>query len=68
VSRRALTMMHRYACPRLVFVGGVARNRSVVHFLREGSSCQVVVPPHPQFAGALGCCLEARKILESSSP
>jgi predicted CoA-substrate-specific enzyme activase len=68
VSRRALTMMHRYVCPRLVFVGGVARNRAVVHFLREGSSCQVHVPPHPQFTGALGCCLEALKILAPQSP
>ncbi len=68
VSRRALTMMHRYACPRLVFVGGVARNRAVVHFLREGTSCQVQVPPHPQFTGALGCCLEGLKILGSQSP
>ncbi len=68
VSRRALTMMHRYACPQVVFVGGVARNRAVVHFLREGSSCLVQVPPHPQFTGALGCCLEALKILESKSP
>jgi predicted CoA-substrate-specific enzyme activase len=65
VSRRALTMMHRYAWSRLVFVGGVARNRAVVHFLREGSSCQVQVPPHPQFTGALGCCQEALKILRS---
>ena len=65
VSRRALTMMHRYACPQVVFVGGVARNRAVVHFLREGSSCRVRVPPNPQFTGALGCCLEALKILQS---
>ncbi|MEB3323614.1 MAG: acyl-CoA dehydratase activase [Synechococcaceae cyanobacterium] len=63
VSRRALTMMHRYKCPRLVFVGGVARNRAVVHFLREGSACEIRVPPHPQFTGALGCCLEALKLI-----
>jgi predicted CoA-substrate-specific enzyme activase len=66
VSRRALTMMHRYSCPRLVFVGGVARNRAVVHFLREGSACQVRVPPHPQFTGALGCCLEALKLIRTA--
>ncbi len=51
VSRRALAMMHRYACPRLVFVGGVARNRAVVHFLREGSACRVLVPPIPNSPG-----------------
>jgi predicted CoA-substrate-specific enzyme activase len=68
VSRRALAMMHRYACPRLVFVGGVARNRAVVHFLRENGDYQVRVPPHPQFTGALGCCLEALKLIETRSP
>jgi (R)-2-hydroxyacyl-CoA dehydratese activating ATPase len=67
VSRRALAMMHRYACPRLAFVGGVARNRAVVHFLQEGGACEVRVPPHPQFAGALGCCLEALKLLGDAS-
>ncbi|MGQ9687902.1 MAG: acyl-CoA dehydratase activase [Desulfobaccales bacterium] len=68
VSRRALAMMHRYASPRLVFVGGVAKNRAVVHFLREGGVYQVQVPPHPQFAGALGCCLEALKLIEAPFP
>jgi activator of 2-hydroxyglutaryl-CoA dehydratase len=68
VSRRALAMMHRYACPRLVFVGGVARNRAVVHFLREGSAGRVLVPPHPQFTGALGCCLEALKLAGTKAP
>ena len=68
VSRRALTMMHRYRCPRLVFIGGVAKNRAVVHFLREGRADQVRVPPHPQFTGALGCCLEALKLIEAAGP
>jgi len=28
----------------------------------------VRVPPHPQFTGALGCCLEAMKLQENRSP
>jgi len=67
VSRRALIMMHRYNCPRLVFVGGVAKNRAVVRFLQEGSAGRVRVPPYPQFTGALGCCLEALKLMESAA-
>ncbi len=63
VARRALGLIHRYSCPSLVFVGGVARNRAIVHFLEEGGHFQVVVPPHPQFNGALGCFLEARRLL-----
>jgi (R)-2-hydroxyacyl-CoA dehydratese activating ATPase len=59
VARRALTMVHRYPCRTLVFVGGVARNRAVTQFLRERRDLKVVVPPYPQFNGALGCCLEA---------
>jgi (R)-2-hydroxyacyl-CoA dehydratese activating ATPase len=67
VSRRALAMMHRYACTKLIFAGGVARNRAVVRFLGEGGAYQLRVPPHPQFAGALGCCLEALKLVGSPS-
>ena len=62
VSRRALAMVRRYPCRNLFFVGGVARNRAVVNFLREGGVFQVRVPPHSQFIGALGCCLEALKL------
>jgi len=63
VARRALAMVRRYRCPTLVFVGGVARNRGVVRLLRDLSDFQVMAPPHPQFNGALGCCLEAGRLL-----
>ena len=63
VARRALAMVRRYRCPTLVFAGGVARNGAVVQFLRSLSDFRVLVPPHPQFSGALGCCLEARQQL-----
>jgi predicted CoA-substrate-specific enzyme activase len=59
VARRALAMVRRYRCPTLVFVGGVARNQAVVKLLGDLGDFQVVVPPHPQFNGALGCALEA---------
>lgn len=68
VGRRALAMVGRYPCRRLVFVGGVARNRAVVHFLSQGGSHRVKVPPHPQFVGALGCYLEALQHLRSPRP
>jgi len=44
-----------------VCVGGVARNRAVINFLQEQDSFQVLVPPYPQYIGALGCCLEAAR-------
>jgi activator of 2-hydroxyglutaryl-CoA dehydratase len=61
VARRALSMVRRYRCPTLVCVGGVARNRAVINFLQEQDSFQVIVPPYPQYIGALGCCLEAAR-------
>jgi predicted CoA-substrate-specific enzyme activase len=62
VARRALLMTRRYPCPALVFVGGVAKNAAVVRLLEGESGLPVQVPPHPQFHGALGCCLEALKL------
>lgn len=60
VARRAVQMLRRYPCRTLVFVGGVARNQAVVDALRRRGDYEVIIPPEPQFNGALGCCLEAR--------
>jgi len=60
VARRVMALVRRYPCSTLVFTGGVAHNRAVVHLLRAESELQVVVPTYPQFMGALGCFLEAR--------
>jgi predicted CoA-substrate-specific enzyme activase len=61
VARRALTMLRRYRCPTLVFVGGVAKNQAMVRLLQDLSAFQVIVPSFPQFNGALGCALEAAR-------
>ena len=68
VARRAYDMVRRYRCPTLVFVGGVAKNRGVVKFLRDQGNFQVKVPPYPQFNGALGAALEAARVLAREKP
>jgi predicted CoA-substrate-specific enzyme activase len=68
VARRALAMLRRYRCPTLVFVGGVARNRAMVRLLQDLGAFQVIVPPFPQFNGALGCALEAARLPVSPRP
>ena len=68
VARRALAMLRRYRCPTLVFVGGVAKNRAVVKLLGDQGDFQVKVPPYPQFNGALGCALEAGRVLVRERP
>ena len=62
VARRALQMIKRFPCRTLVFVGGVARNRAVVNCLRRPGRYDIIIPPDPQFNGAIGCCLEAREL------
>jgi activator of 2-hydroxyglutaryl-CoA dehydratase len=61
-------MLRRYRCETLVFVGGVAKNRAMVQLLQDLSAFQVIVPPFPQFSGALGCALEAARQPVLSSP
>ncbi|MFZ5453041.1 MAG: acyl-CoA dehydratase activase [Thermodesulfobacteriota bacterium] len=68
VARRVLLMVRRYPCRTLVFAGGVAKNGAVVQLLRQQQDYRVVVPPYPQFTGALGCCLEARRALLKEAP
>jgi predicted CoA-substrate-specific enzyme activase len=68
VARRALAMVRRYRAPTLVCVGGVARNRAVRRFLSEQTAFRLLVPPYPQFNGALGCCLEAVRRLSREQP
>jgi len=68
VARRAYAMLRRYRCPVLVFVGGVAKNRAVAKLLRDQGDYQVKVPPYPQFNGALGCALEAGRVLARETP
>ncbi len=68
VARRALLLVRRYPCRDLVFVGGVARNQGVVQTLRQQGDYRVIVPSFPQFNGALGCCLEARRLLPREEP
>ncbi len=65
VARRALQMVKRFPCHTLVFVGGVARNRAAVECLRRSGRYDVIVPPEPQFNGAIGCCLEVNVASET---
>ncbi len=58
VARRVTQMVRRYKPERIVFCGGVALNQGVVERLAQRLDTEVIVPPQPQFNGALGCALE----------
>ena len=59
VARRVAQMVRRYKPELVVLCGGVALNQGVAARLRERLECRVLIPPEPQFNGALGCALEA---------
>lgn len=46
--------------PRVVMVGGVARNKAVVQRVEQGLQAKVTVPDAPQVVGALGAAIVCR--------
>ena len=58
VARRVAQMVRRYKPERIVFCGGVALNQGVAERLGQRLGSEIIVPPEPQFNGALGCALE----------
>ena len=53
--KRVLPMLRRFRSPHLVVTGGVALNGALVRLLEEETGGPVIVPPHPQHNGAIGC-------------
>ncbi|MDA8228068.1 MAG: acyl-CoA dehydratase activase [Desulfitobacterium hafniense] len=57
IVKRILPLLRSFQSEVLVFAGGVAHNKAVAKLLREGTGRAVVIPPEPQFNGAIGCCV-----------
>ena len=64
VARRIIQMIRRYPPLPLVLAGGVALNQGVKTLLSRRWGGEVIIPPDPQFNGALGCCLEGLGLKE----
>ena len=60
IVKRILPLLRSFAGEVLVFTGGVARNKAVTKLLETGTGRRVVIPPEPQFNGAIGCCVAGR--------
>jgi predicted CoA-substrate-specific enzyme activase len=43
--------------PAVAFVGGVAKNKAMLHLLAENLNTEILVPPDPQIVGAIGCAV-----------
>jgi predicted CoA-substrate-specific enzyme activase len=59
IFKRIKPMLVKLSSETIVFTGGVAQNGALVEIIREELGMKVVVPEHPQYAGALGCCVDA---------
>ncbi|MHB9095451.1 MAG: acyl-CoA dehydratase activase [Eubacteriales bacterium] len=57
IYKRIKPMLLQLASEVLVFTGGVARNSALQELFKSELEVDVVVPPHPQFNGAIGCCV-----------
>ena len=57
IIKRVLPMLRNFPGDTIVFTGGVAYNLAVRTLLAQHTGREVVVPPEPQFNGAIGCCV-----------
>jgi predicted CoA-substrate-specific enzyme activase len=53
--KRVVPMLKRFPGDTLVLTGGVALNGALVKLLEQETGANVLVPPHPQHNGAIGC-------------
>ena len=55
--KRVLPMLRRFRARHLLVTGGVALNRALIRLLEQETGEPVIVPPHPQHNGAIGCAV-----------
>jgi len=66
IFKRIKPMLLKLSSDTIVFTGGVAHNSALVEIIREELGMEVVVPEHPQYAGAVGCCVDAAASMSST--
>lgn len=59
IFKRIRPMLAKLAGQVIVFTGGVAYNSALKKIIEEETGVEIVVPVHPEYAGAVGCCVHA---------
>ncbi|MEW6696640.1 MAG: acyl-CoA dehydratase activase [Bacillota bacterium] len=59
IFKRIKPMLMKLLSDTVVFTGGVAHNQALVKIVEKEMQVPVVVPEHPQYNGAIGCCAYA---------
>lgn len=66
IIKRILPMLRNFLGETIVFTGGVAYNSAVRTLLAQATGREIVVPPEPQFNGAIGCCCYGQRLSEDA--
>lgn len=66
IFKRIKPMLVKLSSETIVFTGGVAHNGALAEIIREELGLDVVVPENPQYAGAVGCCVDAAASLNGT--
>jgi len=62
IVNRIKPMLRQLMTETIVFTGGVAFNPAIKRIVEREFGVSVVVPPEPQFNGAMGCCIHGRNL------
>lgn len=57
IFKRIQPMLRQLSSDTIVFTGGVAHNRALRQIIERETGIKVIVPEHPQYNGAIGCCV-----------
>jgi predicted CoA-substrate-specific enzyme activase len=60
--KRLQPLLNKFNSPRLILSGGVAKNKALIHYLRQDYD-EIISLDDPQFNGAIGCCFYANQLL-----
>ncbi len=61
ILKRIRPMLVALKSPTIVFTGGVAFGTAIARMIEEELAVAVVIPPHPQLNGAIGCAVYGQK-------
>lgn len=60
IFRRVQPLLRGLESPTLVFTGGVAQSEALQRMFTDNLGVEVVIPPYPQYNGAIGCWRDAQ--------
>lgn len=62
IFKRIRPMLAKLHSSSIIFTGGVAYSGALRQIIREETGATVIVPENPEYAGAVGCCVDASGI------